>query len=320
MTRHRSADLRIRVLRLGFQVLRFLSSDLAHRGAERLFSTPRRHRETEAEQSARRQGRPFHFRSNGLRLRGHAWGEGPAILCLHGWEGRGTQFHAFIEPLVKIRFSILTFDQPGHGGSQGRRSGPLEWAQATRDLVAQVGPIQGLVAHSLGAAGAAIAMDHGLLVPRAVFLAPPAKPDPYYDQVLSLLGFPAAEHPAAFQAYAKRSGLPPERIRLQSLASGLSAPLLVIHDAGDREVPWSDGEAIASAWPSARLLTTEGLGHRRILRDAAVIEETVAFLQQAAPEGIPFHGEGPRSLEWHLFHRDLRADRNNRQPEFASTR
>lgn len=318
MTRHSPAEFRIKALRLGFRALRFLSPELAHRGAERLFSSPRRHREPEAERTARHRGRTFYFISNGLRLRGQVWGEGPAILCLHGWEGRGTQFHAFIEPLTAAGFSILTFDQPGHGGSQGRRSGPLEWGQATRDLVAHVGPIHGLVAHSLGAAGAAIAMDHGLQIPRAVFLAPPAKPDPYYDSVLSLLGFPASEHPAAFAAYARRTGLPPERIRLHSLASRLASPLLVIHDCGDREVPWSDGEAIASAWPSARLITTEGLGHRRILRDEAVIEATVAFLREdAPPRALPFHGDGLRSLEWHLFQRDFRAAGCRLEPGFS---
>lgn len=318
MTRRNAVPLPLKALRLGFRALRFLAPNLALRGAERLFSTPRRHSETDAERCIRQEGRSFHFHSNGLRLRGQAWGEGPAILCLHGWEGRGTQFHAFIEPLTRAGFSILTYDQPGHGGSQGRRSGPREWAQATQDLVAQVGPIHGLVAHSLGAAGAAIAMDHGLRVPRAVFLAPPAKPDPYYQMLLSHLGFPEAEHPAAFLAYAERSGLPPERIRLQSLASGLSVPLLVIHDRRDREVPLADGEAIASAWPNATLLTTEGLGHRRILRDASVIEKAIGFLQQGTDPGLlPIHGDGPRSLEWHLFHRDLRAPGHQWLPEFS---
>jgi len=315
MTRHNPTAIRFQALRLGFRALRTLSPDLARRGAERLFSTPRRHRESEAEQIARGEGHPFDFMSNGIRLRGYAWGDGPAVLCLHGWEGRGTQFHAFIEPLTQAGFSTITFDQPGHGGSKGRRSGPLEWAQAIQDLVAQVGPIHGLVAHSLGAAGAAIAMDHGLHVPRVVFVAPPAGPDPYYNGVLSLLGFPEAEHPAAFKAYADRTGLPPERIRLHSLAPSLSAPMLVIHDREDREVPWSDGESIAAAWPSATLLSTEGLGHRRILRDAAVIGQTVAFLRQAGePEELPFHGDGPRSLEWHLFNRDLRTAQRSATP------
>jgi pimeloyl-ACP methyl ester carboxylesterase len=309
VTHHNPHALQLKALRLGFRALRLLTPELALRGAERLFSTPRQHRESAAETSARLQGREFHFMSSGLRLRGQAWGEGPAVLCLHGWEGRGTQFHAFIEPLAKAGFSTLTFDQPGHGGSEGRRSGPAVWARAIQDLIDQVGPVQGVLAHSLGAAGAGIAMDQGVQLPPAVFLAPPAGPDPYYHRVLSLLGFPEAEHPAAFGAYARSTGLSPDRIRLRSVAAHRSSPLLVIHDQGDREVPWSEGQAIATAWPSAALLTTEGLGHRRILRDAGVIQQAVAYLAQAtASEGLPVHGEGPRSLEWHLFHRDLRLE------------
>ncbi|WLT33081.1 alpha/beta hydrolase [Geothrix sp. PMB-07] len=309
MTRPNPNDLRIRALRVGFQALRLLSRDLACRGAERLFSTPRRRRETDQERTLLRTGRTFHFQSRGLRLRGHLWGEGPAVLCLHGWEGWGAQFHPFVEPLTQAGFSLLTFDQPGHGGSQGRRSGPLDWAQASLDLVAEVGPIHGVVAHSLGAAGVGVAMDRGLQVPRAVFLAPPARPDPFYHGVLSLLGFPESEHPAAFKAYARRAGLPPERLRLRSLAPRLAPPVLVIHDKGDREVPWSDGESIALAAPRGRLLSTEGLGHRRLLRDPGVIEATLAFLKQGGTlRPLPFHGDGPRSLEWHLFHRECRGD------------
>ena len=300
---------RTQALRLAFNGLRILSPDLALRGAERVFSSPRQHRESETERTARHKGTTFHFKSNGLRLRGYSWGDGPAVLCLHGWEGRGTQFHAFIEPLANAGFSTIAFDQPGHGRSEGIRSGPADWAEAIQDLIAGIGPIQGVVAHSLGAVGMAIAMDHGLHVPRAVLLAPPANPDPYYDRVLSLFGFPETDHPAAFAAYASGTGLPPERIRLHSLAPRLAAPMLVIHDRLDREVPWSDGAAVASALPMGRLLTTDGLGHRRILRDGAVIEQAVTFLQQAPTlETTPFHGEGPRSLERQLFDRDLRMD------------
>ena len=56
-------------------------------------------------------------------------------------------------------------------------------------------------------------------------------------------------------------------------------PLLVFHDRDDAEVPWSDGAAIAGAWPGARLVTTAGLGHRRILRDERVVSQAVAFVK-----------------------------------------
>jgi pimeloyl-ACP methyl ester carboxylesterase len=55
-------------------------------------------------------------------------------------------------------------------------------------------------------------------------------------------------------------------------------PTLVVHDRNDREVGFDQGQAIAEAWPRARLLATEGLGHRRLLRDPAVIGAVTAFV------------------------------------------
>jgi hypothetical protein len=54
--------------------------------------------------------------------------------------------------------------------------------------------------------------------------------------------------------------------------------LLVVHDRDDGEVAWRDGAAIAAAWPGARLVTSAGLGHRRVLRDPTIQREASAFL------------------------------------------
>jgi hypothetical protein len=42
--------------------------------------------------------------------------------------------------------------------------------------------------------------------------------------------------------------------------------ILVVHDRDDDDTYWTEGAALAEAWPGAQLLTTTGLGHRRILR------------------------------------------------------
>jgi len=60
----------------------------------------------------------------------------------------------------------------------------------------------------------------------------------------------------------------------------MRAPLLVMHDRDDREVGWNNGAAIAKAWPGAELVTTTGLGHHRIVSDAAVIRQVVTFLNR----------------------------------------
>jgi TAP-like protein len=77
-----------------------------------------------------------------------------------------------------------------------------------------------------------------------------------------------------------------EDFDVPAMARGQQTPVLLFHDRDDAEVPWSDGAAIASAWPGARFVTTVGLGHRRILRDERVVAETVAFLKGEAGIGV----------------------------------
>jgi hypothetical protein len=72
---------------------------------------------------------------------------------------------------------------------------------------------------------------------------------------------------------------------------GEPPPMLVVHDRDDREVPFADGAAIAAVWPGARFLETSGLGHRRVLRDPAVVEAVVDFV--AAGMAAPIDAPGP---------------------------
>ena len=58
----------------------------------------------------------------------------------------------------------------------------------------------------------------------------------------------------------------------------MSDDLLVIHCRDDLEVPVADGRAISQVWPGASLVETNGLGHRRILRDGDSVSRAAAFL------------------------------------------
>ena len=65
-------------------------------------------------------------------------------------------------------------------------------------------------------------------------------------------------------------------------APSIAQPALIVHDLGDREVPWAEGERYARYWPDSRLLTTQGLGHNRIADDQTVIAATLRFLRGEA--------------------------------------
>src|SRR5439155_1645563 len=61
-------------------------------------------------------------------------------------------------------------------------------------------------------------------------------------------------------------------------APRLRAQALVIHDRDDRHVPWTQGAQVAHLWPGARLMSTDGLGHGRILADDAVTRAAADFI------------------------------------------
>ena len=69
-----------------------------------------------------------------------------------------------------------------------------------------------------------------------------------------------------------------EQSSLVWVGTRLALPALIVHDRGDAEIPYQDGVDTAAAWPGAELLTTEGLGHRLILRDPEVVERATRFV------------------------------------------
>jgi pimeloyl-ACP methyl ester carboxylesterase len=79
-------------------------------------------------------------------------------------------------------------------------------------------------------------------------------------------------------AIEERYGLRWEELELARVAPRLSAQALVIHDKDDRMVPWKQGAAFAQQWRGAKLMTTEGLGHRRILENETVTQAAANFI------------------------------------------
>jgi pimeloyl-ACP methyl ester carboxylesterase len=250
----------------------------AARLGERLFLTPPRHRAPAREQAVLREAAAFDVPFEGGRLRAWRWGQGPTVLLVHGWGGRGGQLTPFVAPLRAAGFAVVAYDAPAHGTSSGRLASVPLFAESLRAVAAHLGTVQGLVAHSMGAAGSAVALVAGLPVEAAVFVGPPRNPAHFFQEFADAFGFSVRQGQAVRERIEQRLGVPFDEFDLPRFAGTLTVPLLVIHDASDAEVPYAHGEAVARSWPGAELVTTTGLGHRRVLRDAGVVARAVAFL------------------------------------------
>jgi pimeloyl-ACP methyl ester carboxylesterase len=57
----------------------------------------------------------------------------------------------------------------------------------------------------------------------------------------------------------------------------IRVPTLVVHDREDSVNRFADGQAYAHAIRGAQLLPTQGLGHRKLLKDGAVLGKIALF-------------------------------------------
>jgi phosphoserine phosphatase/pimeloyl-ACP methyl ester carboxylesterase len=245
------------------------------------FVTPRhtelRPREVEIQQT----GFPLVF---GNELVGTRWGAGPTVLLVHGWEGRGTSLMAFIQPLVDRGFQVVALDGPGHGESPGETTDPMDFALHLTQVGHELGPLAGIVAHSMGAASTALAIRRGLQVEKVVLLAGPSSLFGVLERYVRLTGLPEPVAQRFYALMAERVGATEAAMTVAEVCRDFTIPALIFHDPEDVEVPFSDAQEVAAAWPGARLRVVTGPGHRRILFAPQVVEEAVDFLAGARVE------------------------------------
>lgn len=265
-----------------FRVLSGVSPAATTHLAARIFFTPPRATPSARTREALSTGARRTVDVNGLPVRYWTWGNAHStVYLLHGWGGIAGQLTSFVQPLLARGFKVVACDAPGHGESGGATSNLLQFSRALRAVAALEGPAHAVIAHSLGGAAAAHALSDGLDVTRAVFLGVPADIGAYFRNFLASVGIPEARHREIERRLEERFGFRWTELAFHLVGPRMSAPLLVLHDKEDQEIPWSDGAAIARAWPGATLVTTEGLGHRRILRDPAVLRRATEFVATA---------------------------------------
>jgi pimeloyl-ACP methyl ester carboxylesterase len=264
-----------------FSASALLFPDVASALAERMFLTPPRPRDAAASALDLIDARSSFLEHKGRHIAMWRWGarEAPAVLLAHGWGGYAAQMRAFVFPLLQAGYRVIAYDQPAHGVSEGRLTGLPDFADVLAEVAAFHGNVEGVVAHSLGGAAAALALANGKAsFKKAVLVSPPSDLVGYSRRFARWYWMPEAVRNGMQAAIEERYGVRWENLEVPRVAPGLSAQALVIHDRDDRLMPWAHGETVARHWPGAKLMSTEGLGHRRILSDERVTRAAAEFI------------------------------------------
>lgn len=215
------------------------------------------------------------------------WGQGPRVLFLHGWSGRGGQFAHWVDLLLEAGFAVTTLDAPGHGHSEGDESSMLRFIETLRQVEAELGAFEAVIGHSLGGAAALIATAQGLQTQRLITLGAPAN---IYDVMQrgfgQKMGLSNTLTQQAIVRLESRFGQSMQELHPEILIARIQQPVLVIHDLDDGEIPWADAEKLVNHALQAELLTTKGQGHTRILRNSEVILAARSFLLGNEPQPL----------------------------------
>lgn len=219
---------------------------------------------------------------DGKQLAVYRWGDGARpVLLMHGFQGRASNFAAFVPAILEQGLSAVAFDAFGHGSSGGRGSTVLDHEQAIRAVQQRFGPFHGVVAHSFGGFCAFHALREGVAAGRLVTIS--AVCDLAYITEAFRLGLGLNKEIKRELVRRSEHYFRPEpdvwaRYSAAYRPEAITVPVMVIHDQDDREVLVAQGRKIAAAYPQAEFHETTGLGHRRILASPEVVKTTLAFL------------------------------------------
>ena len=282
--------LSLRLTRTGFSLLRKVSRPTAVKLAARMFVQPRRHARPAREVAIAARARTFTVRHKDKDVQAYEWSpsatgaaeRASTTILVHGWEGRGTQLAAFVDPLLARGERVVAFDHVGHGESDGKACSLPTMRDTLRTVAQDVcgdhGP-SGLVAHSMGSFAASLLLSEGWRDTRAVYISPPDDLLVYFSHYLEIVTGDDSLLPDLIESMEERFGEDARDFEFRNLVETLTQPLLVLHSPDDRDVPVEAGRFVAEHWPGAVFRAVDGLGHRRILRDPDVVAAAVTFLK-----------------------------------------
>jgi pimeloyl-ACP methyl ester carboxylesterase len=268
-------------LRLSFLIGGRVAPRTTLRRAARLFSTPLPSARSRALEASTYGARQMEVAVDDHRIATYVWGDPhaqPYVLFAHGWSSHGTRIAAWLPQLRADGYAVVAFDQPAHGRSPGRQATLPDFTRHLLAVGKHFGPAAAVIGHSLGGAATMLAMARGLRADRAVLIAPAADPVAAAERFANLMWIGASLCERMFAYFERLVGTTFDEQQAHRNAPSIGRPALIVHDLEDRDVPWAEGERYARYWPDSRLLTTRGLGHRRVLDDADVIAAGMRFL------------------------------------------
>lgn len=276
----------LQFLRTKFSTIGKLSPAIAGKIAFDLFCTPYpKYKKTKAP-AVFHQAKPLSLQLNeDITIKGYEWNankpNGKTVLICHGYASNFYKFEQYIQPLLKEGFRVIGFDAPGHGKSEGKYINILIYKEAIEHIMNAYGPIDHFMGHSLGGITLAMIAENieNPLNHKFVLIAPATKTTTTFDNYFTMMRFSEPVKEAFYNELKTRTTLPVTFFEADRAIEKYPGEILWVHDQGDRVCPYQDLVNFKNNAPqNIKFMITNDLGHNKVYKSPAVIDQIVSFL------------------------------------------
>lgn len=204
---------------------------------------------------------------------------GEEVFLIHGWEGQAGNFADFIPHLLNAGFDVFAFDAPGHGFTESKDTSIMEFLDVLSFLLEIEKPAY-LVSHSFGGVACTYALARmDLKVKKYLLFATPNSFSERIRDIAAQVGVSERVVDLVKEKLQKESETPLDELSVaQFVQKAHVAEALILHDKNDQVIGIEQAEAVHRAWLASKMITIEGTGHFRILRDQGTLQIGLQFL------------------------------------------
>ena len=267
---------------LSVKILNFFSENLAVKYAAFLFSIPIKFRRPDREKEYFLSSiqKKIHIPDVNKKIMLYELeANGPKVLLVHGWSGRGTQMHALAKECHKEGMNVFTFDLPAHGQSSSKTTLIPEVVKCIRSLYKKIGPFDYAIGHSIGGICIMNSLRFGDRYKKMVTISAPHVNVDMFKDFIFKIGLKEKSLNKLLDVFKRKVGSAVESYDLIKCAKLSNIPTLILHCEDDRDIPVECSKESINHFKKGKLIITKGLGHRRILRNKNIVKSVVNFLK-----------------------------------------
>ena len=269
--------------RLGNQLGSLIAPAWIAKKALKRFLTPKRGSPKKWELAGEASGERFNLNENISAIRWMPKTSQPVrktALLVHGWESRASQMYMFVPHILKLNYHVIAVDMPAHGQSRGEFSDAEQFTETILKVQKEIGKIDMIIGHSMGAGATCFAVSRGLEVDKLILIAAPSSVEKVIYRFTQFIGLNEKARNYFIEYCASSVGVPPKELDSSLLISSNDTPTLLIHDENDIEVPIRESLILNRIFTNSMLFKTKNMGHRKILKSPEVIEQIKNFVTE----------------------------------------